>query len=99
MMISGATGAGLGLAGADTQDSKPFEGSPASRLHKHEDDENAAAGAAGQVIAMLTKGFFSETRASAADPDGAGGAYTLGPASEVSGLVFMVTSNLGYESV
>lgn len=98
MIISGATGAGLGLAGADTQE-KPFEGSPASRLHKHEDDENAAAGTAGQVIAMLTRGFFSETPASAADPDGAGGAYTLGPASEVSGLVYMVTSNLGYESV
>lgn len=97
MLSSGAVGGGEMLR----HDLKSFEGSPADRLHKHDhEEEKIPAGLEGQFAAMLMQGFFSPVTSRGVDPDGAGGALTLGPASEANAmLMFKIESTSNYVSV
>ena len=96
MLSSGAVGG----ENAIRHDLKSFEGSPADRLHKHDDEEKTSVGLEGPFVAMLMQGFFSPVTSRGVDPDGAGGALTLGPASEANAmLMFKIESASNYVSV
>lgn len=100
MLSSSSIGGGASIAEIVSHDVKSFEGSPADRLHNREDDEVEASGAEGQFMAMLMQGFFSPVSAMGSDPDGAGGALTLGPASEASSaMMFKIKSDPDLVSV
>lgn len=59
-----------------------------------EEEENPLAALEGQLAALLNNGFFSPVTTLGSDPDGAGGALTLGPASAAaSALMFKLESD------
>jgi hypothetical protein len=101
MITSGVAGGGE-LLGPDLsvqdlrQEAKHPEPKGLVSNSKYSDgvDNNPLAALEGPLAAMLNQGFFSPVTTLGSDPDGAGGAMTLGPASAVAAaMMFKLESD------